>query len=145
MNKTNRMTDRTHRPTEEDMRKVIGRPGIDAWIELLQFITNGYGLEAETRFYGQKYGWTVRYRKSGKTLCSLFPEKGGFTVLIVLGKKEAEKSLLQLKEFRPKTQVILKETPQLHDGRWLWLKIGNRQDIEDVKKLLQIKRRPKKP
>ncbi len=40
-----------------------------------------------------KYIGTLRYRKSGKTLCSFFPEKDAFTVLIVLGKKEVEKIL----------------------------------------------------
>ncbi len=54
------------------------------------FLKTHYGFKPETVFYGNKYGWTVRYRKSGCTLCSLFPEKGSFTVLITLGKKESE-------------------------------------------------------
>jgi hypothetical protein len=94
-----RMTDKTHRPTIEEMENYIGRIAVDAWIEWKHFIEITYDLEAETIFYGKKYGWTIRYRTSRKTLCSLFPEKGGFTVLVVLGKKESEKALLLHKEF----------------------------------------------
>ena len=48
-------------------------------------------FEREKKFYAKKYGWTVRYRKSGRTLCSFFPEAGAFSVLIVLGGKESAK------------------------------------------------------
>ena len=139
-----RMTDKIHQPSEEEMRKFIGKPAVDAWIELKHFIYYSYDLKGETLFYGKKYGWTIRYRKSGTTLCSLFPEKGEFTVLIVLGKKDSEKALSLQQEFSEKTQLLLRKTQQLHDGRWLWLRISQLEDIEDVKKLLHIKRRPKK-
>ncbi|MCP4312147.1 MAG: DUF3788 family protein [Bacteroidetes bacterium] len=41
--------------------------------------------------FSKNYGWTVRYRKSKKTLISYFPENGAFSVLLVLGQKEADK------------------------------------------------------
>jgi hypothetical protein len=139
-----RISDKTHQPSEEEMRKFIGKPAVDAWIELKHFIYSSYDLKGETLFYGKKYGWTIRYRKSGTTLCTLFPEKSEFTVLIVLGKKDSEKVLSLQQEFSEKTQLLLRKTQQLHDGRWLWLRISQLEDIEDVKKLLHIKRRPKK-
>ncbi|MHA2273843.1 MAG: DUF3788 domain-containing protein [Candidatus Hodarchaeales archaeon] len=98
-----------------------------------------------TVFYGAKYGWTIRYRKSGKTLCSFFPEKGGFTALITLGKNEAQKALAIREELSSPTREHLEGTKQLHDGRWLWIRLLTTRDTEDIKKLLQIKRRPKNP
>jgi len=29
-------------------------------------------------------GWNVKYQKSGKSLCTLYPEQDSFTVLIVI-------------------------------------------------------------
>ena len=55
-----------------------------------QYVENNYDFTPELLFSGKKYGWTIRYRKSGKTLCSLLPEKGAFTVLVVLGGKEVD-------------------------------------------------------
>lgn len=139
-----RMTDKARKPTEEEMIAFIGEPAKEAWREIRQFLKDRYDLVPETLFYGAKYGWTIRYRKGGKTLCSLFPEKGGFTVLIVLGRKESEKALLIRDELSSKIRNLLGDTEQLHDGRWLWIRLLTTSDTEDVKKLLHIKRKPKK-
>lgn len=113
-------------------------------MEIKQFIENYYDIEPEILFYGAKYGWTVRYRKGGKILCSLFPEKDGFAILITLGKKESEKAFSLCDELSSKIQKLLRNTKQRHDGRWLWIRLLAKSDTDDVKKLLQIKRRPKK-
>jgi hypothetical protein len=137
------MTDETQTPTEEEIESYIGDEAKPNWHEIRQFIRDNYALEPETVFYGKKYGWTIRYRRSGKTLCSLFPEKGCFTALIVLGSKEAEKALSIRDELGSKTRRILGATEQLRDVRWLWLRPRTRAETEDIKKLLRAKRRPK--
>jgi hypothetical protein len=139
-----RMIDKAHKPTEKEILSFIGEKAKEAWLEIKQFIEKHYGIEPENLFYGAKYGWTIRYRKGGKTLCSLFPEKDGFTILITLGKKEFEKALSLCDELGSKIQKLLRNTKQLHDGRWLWIQLLTKDDIDDVKKLLQIKRKPKK-
>ena len=135
-----RMTDKARKPTEEEMVSFIGERAKEAWLEIRQFLEDSYDLVPETIFYGKKYGWTVRYRKGGKTLCSLFPEKGGFTVLIVLGKKESEKALSIRDELSSKIHKLLGDTEQLHDGRWLWIRLLTTNDTEDVKKLTSKKK-----
>ncbi len=34
-------------------------------------------------------------------------------------------------------------TEQLHDGRWLWIRISSPASLADIKKILQMKRKPK--
>ncbi|UCH02473.1 MAG: DUF3788 domain-containing protein [Candidatus Bathyarchaeota archaeon] len=138
-----RMIDKAQKPTDEEMVSYIGEPARQAWLEIRQFLDDHYDIPPETIFYGAKYGWTIRYRKSGKTLCSLFPEHGGFTVLITLGRKESEKALSMRDELSAKTNKLLGDTNQLHDGRWLWIRVLTASDTHDVKKFLQIKRKPK--
>jgi len=139
-----RMMDKAREPTEEEMMSFAGERAKAAWTELIQFIEDNYDFVPETVFYGAKYGWTVRYRRSGKTLCSLFPEKGGFTVLVVLGRKEADRALLMRDELSSEVNDLLGNTVQLHDGRWLWIRLLAMNDVDDVKKLLQMKRKPRK-
>jgi len=136
--------DKAREPTEEEMMSFVGEKAKAAWTELRQFIEDNYDFMPETVFYGAKYGWTVRYRRSGKTLCSLFPEKGGFSVLLVLGRKDSEKALSMRDELSTRMNTILRSTEQLHDGRWLWIRVLVMNDVDDVKKLLQTKRKPKK-
>ena len=76
-------------------------------------------------------------------MCYLFPERGAFSVLIVLGKKEAENALAMAEEFGPNARAVLEGTEQLHDGRWLWIRVLDLGDAEDVKRLLWAKRRPR--
>lgn len=137
-----RMLDKAHRPTEEEILNTIEQTA--PWLGLRRYIEENYDFAPELAFFAKKYGWTVRYRKSGKTLCSLFPEKGAFSALIVLGKKEAEQALSMVDEFGPNVRKVLTSTEQLHDGRWLWIRVLSAGDADDVKRLLNAKRRPKK-
>jgi len=137
-----RMLDKAHRPTEEEILNTIEQTA--PWLGLRRYIEENYDFTEELAFFAKKYGWTVRYRKSGKTLCSLFPEKGAFSALIVLGKKEAEQALSMVDEFGPNVRKVLTSTEQLHDGRWLWIRVLSAGDADDVKRLLNAKRRPKR-
>jgi hypothetical protein len=134
-----RMLDKANQPTEQDVLTTIG--DVTHWLDLRQYLNDSYDFTPELINYG-KYGWTFRYRKSGKTLCSLYPETGAFTVLLVLGRREAEKALSYLDQFNPDIQQVLTETEQLHDGRWLWLRVLKESDVDDIKTLLTIKRKP---
>jgi hypothetical protein len=137
-----RMLDGGHAPTEAEILKTGGKKKV--WLGLRQYLEQNYDFVPELVFYGKKYGWTIRYRRSGKTFCSLFPEKGAFTVLIVLGKDEAEKALSMLNDFSPNIRKLVKNAEQKRDGRWLWIRVLTSADADDVKELLKVKRKPKR-
>ena len=138
------MLDKNHEPDSQDIILFIGDKGVTEWLEMTSFLKKHYDFQPETVFYGNKYGWTVRYRKSGRTLCSLFPEKGSFTVLITLGKKESELVLSMKSELNSQIFNLVQESRQLRDGRWLWIRILKTNDITDIKRILAAKRKPKK-
>ena len=134
------MLNKDHQPTDREILEAIGEAG--AWLELKQYLESAYEFTPELVDYG-KYGWTIRYRKGGKTLVSLFPEKGAFTALIVLGKKETENALSAMNQFNTKMRKLFDATKQLHDGRWLWIRVRKQSDIKGIKKLLKLKRKPR--
>lgn len=135
-----RMLDEDHKPSERGILAAIGAG--DLWLDLKEYIEQSYDFLPELVFYGKKYGWTIRYRKSGKTLISLFPEQGAFTALIVLGKKEGEKATEILDELSSTTRDLIGGAKQLHDGKWLWIRVLEPSHVEDVKRLLSTKRKP---
>lgn len=137
------MCDKERKPTEEDIQHFIGKQATRDWVELTSFLGSNYDFDFEIIFYGKKYGWTVRYRKGGKTFCTLFPESGCFTVLIVLGKKEVEKVENILDELGSGLKEIFATTDQLQDGKWLWIRIPSSATITDIKRLLEVKRKPR--
>ena len=141
---TLRMFDNAIKPTEKDILYFLEKPASIAWIDLTSFLNINYDFVPETTFYGKKYGWTVRYRRSGKTLCSLFPEKGSFTILLVFGKNEIQKFEELKFEFSQEIVQLYENTKKLHDGKWLWIRVHKSEDLEDVKMLIVIKKKPKK-
>ena len=138
-----RMMDGTHAPSEREMADFVGEPARGAWVKLRRFLEENYDIVPEMMF-DKKHGWDVRYRKSGRTLITLTPEKGAVRVLIVLGREESEKALSMRDELSPKMCKLIENTKQLHDGRWLWIRLFHTKDADDVEKLLPVKRKPKK-
>ena len=111
---------------------------------MFKYLEEYYDFAPELVFYGEKYGWTIRYRKSGKTLCRFFPENKAFTVLVTLGKKEVEKTISILDKLNSEVRSLFENAKQLRDGRWLWIRVLTNKDVESIKLLLSVKRRPKK-
>jgi hypothetical protein len=132
--------DKDHQPTMPEVLDALGSVQ-PLWEKLTQFISNNYPIPVEWKFGGKNYGWNIWYRKSGKTLVSLYPQHEGFVAQIVLGKDQVNQSLsLKLGKH---VGIVLKEIPQLHDGRWLFIQVKTEQDIKDIQQLLQVKRKPK--
>jgi len=138
-----RMLDGTHIPLEQEISDFIGEPAKGAWAELRRFLKENYDIEPEM-IHDKKQGWDIRYRKSSKTLVTLTPEKGAVRILLVLGREESEKALSMRNELSPQMYKLVENTKQLHDGRWLWIRLFQTKDAEDIEKLLPIKRKPKK-
>lgn len=137
-----RMLDGETEPTQDDMLNTVGECA-GLWLDLLEYLETHYDHVPELDFGGKKYGWGIRYRKSGKTLITLLPETGAFTALVVLGGKEMEKVQALLDELSPEVRTLIENTQQLHDGRWLWIRPRCEADITSIKALLGTKRRPR--
>jgi uncharacterized protein YdeI (YjbR/CyaY-like superfamily) len=131
--------DKEYQPTETAVLEALGakRP---LWEELLRFIADNYPIPGEWNFGGKNYGWNLWYRKSGKTLITLYPQDRYLVAQIVLGKHQVEQALTL--KLGKNVGTVLTETTQRHDGRWLFIKVKTKRDVADIKQLLQIKRRP---
>ena len=138
-----RMLDKSVEPTDEDMLNTIGPVAADAWNEIHAFLRNNYDHIPVKRHWGKKHGWAIQYRKSNKTLATLAPETGAFTALLIFGKKEVEKIAQQADQINPAVIEMIDNTKQLHDGKWVFIRILDDTYVEDIKKLISIKRKPR--
>lgn len=134
--------DKEHPPSPQQIAFLLGAKQ-PLWEALTRFFLESYQLPGELTFGGKNYGWLVWYRQSGKSLASLFPQKNGLVVQVILGRAQVEQALgLTLGK---RVGRSLRETPQLHDGRWLYLKVVTPRDVKDIEQLVQLKRRASKP
>jgi len=138
-----RLLDKNSQPTNQDILNAIGKRS-NLWLSIHQFIHDNYDFDKELAFYSKNYGWTVRYRKGKKTLVSCFPEQGAFSVLLVLGRAETEKVKQVRETLNQNFLAVFDNTKQLHDGKWMWIRILNQEDVNTLIKVIQIKRKIKK-
>ncbi len=133
-------TDPKHPPTQEEIRSALGSC-FPLWERLIRFVETTYQAEGAWSTWGPaKMGWGLRYRRKRRSLTALHPQKERIIVQVVLGKAQAERALkLELGE---KVSQMLRESPQLRDGRWLFIPVVSELDAQDVEKLLLVKMRP---
>lgn len=89
-------------------------------------------------------GWNVKFKKSGKTLCTLYPKEGFFTALVVIGKSEKEEVEELLPDLTMDLQQLYNETKEGMGQRWLMIDLED-EDIryEDVKRIIDIRSKRK--
>ena len=134
------MLNAERKPSEQEIISIIGNA--ELWDDLKHYLEQRYNSLQERIFCGEKYGWTVLYLKGSMTLCSLFPERGAFTVLVVLGMKEEEKVLQVLDELSIDTRKLIRDSKRLYNCKWIWIRMLKPVYVEDVKVLLAIKCKP---
>ncbi len=111
----------------------------DATIEKSNIIQGRY---QKLLFGGKKYGWSVQYKKSKKTIVTIFPERRSITVVLIFGKSELEKIKNKKEILTPKVFDKIENTKQYHDGKWVWVRMENDNYLNDILELIKIKRKP---
>jgi hypothetical protein len=127
-------------PSQGEIRSVLGSR-YPLWERLTRFIESNYQITGEFSTWGPAgVGWGLRYRRKGRALLALYPGKDSIIAQVVLGKAQAKRALnLELGE---KVSKLLREAPQLRDGRWLSIPVLDDADAADVEQLLLVKMRP---
>jgi hypothetical protein len=128
--------DGKRKPTEKEIGDALGGKAL-LWDDLVDFLDRKHGIQGQMSFGGQKYGWFLGFRKGGRPLADLYPGDGTFTVQVVLG-KAATAVALKLK-FGNHVKEVFDNARQLYDGRWLFVPVRSKRDLEDVKTLIDTK------
>ncbi len=89
-----------------------------------------------------EYGWSVKFKKSGKTLCTIYPQENYFTVLVVVGQKEKEAVEALLQECTLELRDIYSQTKTGNGQKWLMIDLeDNNEMYSAVFRLIDIRRR----
>ena len=108
------------------------------WFDLKDYLIKKYiNITEEWKYYGKSSGWTLLFKYKKRTILYLFPAEGFFIVLFVFG----EKATAAAKQYSlPK--IILKairDAKPYVEGRSFRVEVKNEEDLENVKKLVEIK------
>ena len=127
---------------KEELEKLVGIDKANIFYDIVDEITKLYDMEQIWNNGGKKWTYEYKFRKGGKTLCAFYFKDNTLGFMIIFGKDER----IRFEEIRSELSSEILETydnaETFYDGKWVMLDIKNNSIIEDLKKLLFIKRKP---
>ena len=137
------MTDlqnREHCPTLDELGAYIRNPLFPKFCgEVME--TFSCRAAAEFSACSWEKGWNVKFKKAGKTLCTIYPRELYFTVIVVVGRREREAVETILPECAPALRELYHRTREGSGQRWLAVDIEDGgSGYEDLLRLIQIRR-----
>lgn len=114
------------------------------WSEFNRRIQATYQIKPNMEYSccSMQPGWNIKYKKSGKSLCTLYPMEGYFIALVVVGSKELTEAELLMPQCSDYVQKIFRDTKTGNGQKWLMLEIRNQQTMSDVFQLMALRKRP---
>lgn len=131
-------------PTNEELIALIGKPLFKVWSALCDMIDQKYDMDHLWNTGGKAWKYEYKYRRGGKTLCSLYAKENCFGFMVIFGRDERTKFETDKQNYSLKVQNIYNEAKTYHDGKWIMFKLTGMSLFADMEKLLLIKRRPNK-
>lgn len=139
-----RMTNKAVQPEIHEIQQYIGEK---SWAFMQKFedlLKTKYDINRELRYpFGKSYGWGYKYAHKTKHLCYLFFEKNALTATLQIGDKEVEE-LNKILPTLSETTISLWENryPCGKNGGWIHLRIFTENDLDDLIKLIEVRKKP---
>ncbi len=125
---------------QPDLNAVAEYINSPLWTELLGFMEETYGVTPKIEYSkcSGAPGWNVKFKKGGRALCTLYPEKDVFTCLICIGSREVAEAELVLSSHEA-LRVLYENTKPFNGARWLMIAVTDGDVLNLVKKLITIR------
>lgn len=131
---------RMYSPVLEEIGEYVNNP---VFLQFCMEIKTKYKCNEKIEFSScsWEHGWNVKFKKAGKSLCTVYPKEGYFTVLVVVGQKEKEAVEAILPECTTELREIYKQKEMGNGQRWLMIDLEDREKMYmDIFRLLDIRR-----
>lgn len=129
-------------PTQGELLTLLGPERLAAWNAVCSAVDARYEMDTLWNDGGKKWDYEYKYRRGGKTLCALYARENCFGVLIIFGKDERAAFEAVRGEYSETMQGIYDAATTYHDGKWMMVEMDDSALLEEVMKLLAMKRKP---
>lgn len=134
------LINKNYYPTLDEIAEFVNN------VSFMQFCTemkNLYKCKEKIEYSSCSWekGWNIKFKKAGKTLCTIYPREHYFTVMVVVGQKEKASVEAILPMCTPEMQDIYNECKEGNGQRWLMINIEDKDRIyHDVFRLIEIRK-----
>lgn len=129
-------------PSQSIMTDLLGESLYEVWQALCSAIDEKYDMEQLWNTGGKNWVYEYKYRRGGKTLCSLYAKSNCVGFMIIFGKDERAKFETERNHYSEQVQKIYDEAQTYRDGKWVMFEPTDTSMFPDLIKLLGIKRKP---
>ena len=84
----------------------------------------------------------LKFKQGAKTILTIYIHDDRFTFLIIFGKKEREYFEMHASEFSPYICNYYDNSKTYHDGKWMFIDVSTLEQLEEVKQMIMIKKKP---
>lgn len=130
--------DETTRPDSDTLSAYVNSP---LWDRLNDQMRDIYACAPQLNYShcSMQRGWNVRYKKAGRSLCTLYPMQGHFLALVVIGQRERAQAELALPLLSQYLQTLYRETQSGMGQKWLMVCVTTEEILSDVLQLVSIR------
>jgi hypothetical protein len=133
--------DRSAEPAFEAIGQYIAEPGRHRWLDLTAHIESNYHAMPQISYSvcAGKPGWNVKYKKSGRSICTLYPEPDSFMALVVLSALDIARFEMVKPCYSEELNRLFDETKLFNNTKWLMIRVESDPVLQDIKRLLALK------
>ncbi|MDE6745243.1 MAG: DUF3788 family protein [Oscillospiraceae bacterium] len=84
----------------------------------------------------------LKFKQGQKTILTIYTHEDRFTFLIIFGRKEREIFEAQIDSFSDYIRYYYNNSKTYHDGKWMFIDVTTMEQLDEVKKLIEIKKKP---
>ena len=128
-------------PTAQPTAGELALAGGPLWRRLCEELGERYRIQPKIEYSGCSMapGWNVKYRKGSRAVCTLYPAKGIFTCLVVIGLREEERARLLLGGMSPYLRDLYRNAKPMMGARWLMIEIADERTLSEALALIALR------
>ena len=129
-------------PMADELSNLVSKPLYEVWNKLVALIDENYDMERLWNSGGKAWKYEYKYRRGGKTLCSLYARENRIGFMVIFGKDERAKFEADKADYLEETRAVYAQAQTYHDGKWMMFEPTDAALFSDFMRLLHIKRKP---
>lgn len=84
----------------------------------------------------------LKFKQGKKTILTIYVREDRYSFLIIFGKKEREQFEREQEQFSEDVRRCYENSKTYHDGKWMLFDVTTLEQLEEIKRLVQIKKKP---
>ncbi len=125
-------------PLLSDIDKFVSCP---LWNEFRASVEGAYGVSPRIEYSrcSMAPGWNVKYKKGGKSICTVYPNNGRFFCMLVIGDKKLPDAELIMNSCGTYMRELFRDTSQSQGGKWLFIDVTSDIILQDTLRLISLR------